>query len=314
MLATSGALPQADRDGEWAYETKWDGVRVISIIDDGRLRLLSRNDRDITVSYPELADLPAATHDHRVVLDGEVVAFGTNGLPSFARLQRRMHVTDPAEAARLSHTDPVTYLIFDLLHVDDHATLDFGYDDRRRLLEALQLDGPHWSVPAQLTGTGVELLQASREQGLEGLVAKRRNSRYRPGRRSPNWRKIKNFRTQEVVVGGWRPGNGRRADTIGSLLLGVADDDGLHYVGSVGTGFTERALTDLLTMLRPLQQPASPFVDDLPRGELRDARWVRPELVGEIAYGEWTPDARLRHPSWRGLRPEKDPSEVRREP
>lgn len=313
MLATPGELPPAERGDEWAYETKWDGVRAVMFIAEGQGRLMSRNDRDITVSYPELAELARAAREHALVLDGEIVAFGADGLPSFARLQRRMHVANPADAAALAASDPVSYIVFDLLHVDGHSTLDFSYDDRRRLLETLALDGPSWHTPAQFTGSGADLLQASKEQGLEGIVAKRRDSRYRPGRRSPDWRKIKNFRTQEVVVGGWRPGNGRRSDTIGSLLLGIPEADGLHYVGSVGTGFTERMLSQLLTTLRAQQRAKSPFVDEIPRADVRGALWVEACLVGEVAFGEWTPDGRLRHPAWRGLRPDKEPSQVRRE-
>lgn len=313
MLATPGELPPAERGAEWAYETKWDGVRAVMFIEAGQGRLMSRNDRDITVSYPELAELANAARQHELVLDGEIVAFGADGLPSFARLQRRMHVANPADAAGLAASDPVSYVVFDLLHVDGHSTLDFCYDDRRRLLETLELDGPNWHTPAQFTGSGADLLRASKEQGLEGIVAKRRDSRYRPGRRSPDWRKIKNFRTQEVVIGGWRPGNGRRSDTIGSLLLGIPEADGLHYVGSVGTGFTERMLSQLLTTLRARQRATSPFVDGIPRADLRGAHWAEADLVGEVAFGEWTPDGRLRHPAWRGLRPDKEPSQVRRE-
>lgn len=314
MLATAGELPSADRGAEWAYETKWDGVRAVTYIEGGQVRMMSRNDRDITVSYPELGELAkAAGGAHRLVVDGEIVAFGADGLPSFARLQRRMHVASPADAAALADSDPVRYVIFDLLHVDRHSTLDFCYDDRRRLLETLDLNGSSWHTPGQFAGSGAELLQASKEQGLEGIVAKRRESRYRPGRRSPDWRKIKNFRTQEVVIGGWRPGNGRRSDTIGSLLLGIPAADGLHYVGSVGTGFSQRMLDQLLGMLRGQQRATSPFVDEIPRADLRGALWAQATLVGEVAFGEWTPDGRLRHPSWRGLRPDKDVSQVRRE-
>lgn len=314
MLAVPGELPSGTQEEQWAFETKWDGARAVVFVDGGRPRALSRNDRDVTVSYPELRAMAASLGTTQVALDGELVAFGENGLPSFSRLQRRMHVTDPAQVRRLASTDPVVYVIFDLLHLDGRPTTQLPYLERRRLLESLQLNGDSWQTPRYFTGSGADLLAASKEQGLEGIVAKRLNSRYRPGHRSPEWRKIKNIRTQEVIVGGWRPGNGRRSGTIGSLLMGVPDDSGLRYVGSVGTGFSEATLSDLLARVERLGQDSSPFDGELPRADVRDARWIRPELVGEVTYAERTPDGRLRHPSWRGLRPDKAPSDVTAEP
>jgi bifunctional non-homologous end joining protein LigD len=157
------------------------------------------------------------------------------------------------------------------------------------------------------------VLEAAREQGLEGVVAKRRQSRYHPGRRSDEWLKVKHLQTQEVVIGGWKPGTGRREGMIGSLLLGLPGEQGLRYVGKVGTGFTEQALVDLGADLRGLEQQASPFSGTVPRADARDAHWVRPVVVGEVRFGEWTRDGRLRHPAWRGLRPDKAPQDVVRE-
>jgi bifunctional non-homologous end joining protein LigD len=255
MLAVAGELPGTAEDDRWAYEAKWDGCRALAFLDGGRVRLRSRNDLDVTISYPELQGLGARLGNRQAILDGEVVAFGTDGLPSFARLQRRMHVGRAGEAQRLSGTDPVRYLIFDVLHLDGSATIGLPYRQRRELLADLKLDDSSWQCPPYFAGNGAMVVQASRELGLEGVVAKRLDSTYRPGRRSPDWRKIKNVRSQEVVVLGWQPGNGRRAGTIGSVLVGVPGADGatgtaarngatadcaagLRYAGKVGTGFT----------------------------------------------------------------------------
>ncbi|MDQ1750394.1 MAG: bifunctional non-ous end joining protein LigD [Pseudonocardiales bacterium] len=313
MLAPAGELPPAEQDAEWAYETKWDGARAVVFVDGGRIRILSRNDLDVSASYPELRYLGEALGTTQVVLDGEIVAFGADGRPSFGRLQRRMHVTKAADVRRLSASDPVVYLIFDLLHLDGRPTLDLSYTDRRALLEGLELSGLSWQTPPYFTGRGADVLRASQENGLEGIVAKRRASRYQPGRRSPDWRKIKNVRAQEVIVAGWKPGKGRRSGTIGSLLLGIPEDRGLVYVGNVGTGFTDAMLDTLLAKLMPLSRKSSPFADELSRADSRDAKWVTPKLVGEVSFTEWTADGRLRHPSWRGLRPDKSPDEVVRE-
>jgi bifunctional non-homologous end joining protein LigD len=310
MLATPGALPV---DEGWGYEFKWDGVRAVGYVDGGRIRLMSRNDKDVTVSYPEVRALGEALSGHQAILDGELVAMDENGRPSFAALQPRMHVTDPAAVRRLSAATPVTYLVFDVLHLDGRSLLSAAYAERRQALEALQLSGPSWQTPPSFTGDGAAVFQASREQGLEGVVAKRLNSPYLPGRRSPTWVKAKHFRTQEVVLGGWQPGEGRRQGLIGSLLMGLPFDDGLRYVGHVGTGFTDRMLRDLERSLAPLRAAESPFVNKVPAPLARHAVWVRPELVGEVVFAEWTRDGRLRHPSWRGLRPDKDPAEVVRE-
>ena len=303
-------LPPADQDAAWGYEMKWDGVRAIGYVAGGRIRLLSRNDLDITASYPELRALGAALGTTQAVLDGEIVALDADGRASFRRLQQRMHVANPTQARRLSETVPVVYLIFDVLHLDGAPTVDLPYSRRRELLEGLGLRGRSWQVPPSFTGGGADVLQASREHGLEGVVAKRLDSRYRPGRRSPEWRKVKNVQTQEVVIGGWRPGQGRRAGMIGSLLIGVPGPEGLRFAGGVGTGFTERMLKDLARQLGPLERKTHPFAAGPPAAQTRDAHWVSPRLVGEVSYAEWTGDGRLRHPSWRGLRPDKSPADV----
>jgi bifunctional non-homologous end joining protein LigD len=314
MLAVPGPLPYARRDHEYGYELKWDGVRTVGYFGGGRPRLMSRNDRDVLVSYPELVELESAVGDQRMVLDGEIVALDAAGRPSFGQLQQRMHVADPKQAARLAATKPVNYLFFDLLFMDGRDLTELPYTARRELLEALELRAPRWDAPPYFEGGGRDALEVSRRQGLEGIVAKRLDSVYQPGRRSPDWIKVKIFRTQEVVVGGWKPGQGGRSRTFGSLLIGIPDQKGgLDYVGHVGTGFTERVLAALWARLRALEQAGSPFTSEVPAKDAKDAHWVRPELVGEVAFGEWTPDGRLRHPSWRGLRPDKDPGAVVRE-
>lgn len=308
MLATLGQLPKDDSN--WSYEMKWDGVRALAYIQDGRVRFTSRNDIDVTVSYPELHTLAEQLGEAQALLDGEIVSFDDAGRPSFKRLQQRMHVTSAATARHLAESDPAVYLIFDLLHLDGRDLFDVPYTHRRELLEGLELDADSWQTPPAFVGDGRHAVEASKQQHLEGVMAKRSNSRYLPGRRSPDWVKVKNFHTQEVVVGGWSPGKGRRAGTVGALLLGLPSEHGLRYIGQVGTGFTDAMLRDLAGQLHRLARKTSPFSPDVPRADARDAQWVSPKLVGEVAFGEWTGDGRLRHPSWRGLRPDKSPDEV----
>jgi bifunctional non-homologous end joining protein LigD len=313
MLAVPGELPPAAEDASWAYEMKWDGIRAVAYVRDGTVRLMSRNDLDITRSYPEVAATPPPLAGVEAVLDGELVTFDDRGRPSFARLQERMHVMDRAVARRLAERVPVVYLVFDVLHLGGRSLLRTPYGERRAELAGLDLGGSAWKMPPSFRGPGAEVLLASAENGLEGVVAKRLTSGYLPGRRSPDWRKVKHVRMQEVVIAGWRPGKGRREGGLGSLILGVHGPAGLEFAGGVGTGFTERMLADLAARLAPLARPAPPFARELPRAETRDAHWVEPCLVGEVVFTEWTPDGRLRHPSWRGLRADKDPGDVRRE-
>jgi bifunctional non-homologous end joining protein LigD len=303
MMATLSELPPAAQDDLWAYEVKWDGVRAVAYAEDGGLRLMSRTDRDITVRYPELHPLGAALAGMSVVLDGELVSLDADARPSFGRLQHRMHVTDDAEARGLVGRYPVTYMIFDVLVADGRSLLDRPYVERRTRLNDLDLAGPAWQTPPSWIGGGPDLVAATAAQGLEGVIAKRTSSTYRPGQRSKEWRKIKNLQTADILIGGWNPGEGRRAGTVGSLLMGLSTPDGLAYIGNVGTGFTDAVLRDLLRRLEPLSTPTSPFdAVPVPREFARRAHWVRPELGGEVAYAELGSDGRLRHPRWRGLR------------
>ena len=309
MLAEPGALPTND-DG-WSYEFKWDGLRAVLYVEGGRVRILTRNDHDVSDSYPELREIGERLGSTQAVLDGEIVALDDEGRPSFEALQRRMHVADSSRARRLADEVPVTFLAFDVLYVDGHLLLSATYDERRKVLAALSLDGPEVALPPAFDSAhGADVLHAARERGLEGVVAKRRDSPYRPGRRSGEWVKVKNFMTQEVVIGGYTEGRGRRNEGIGALLLGIPEGRTLRYVGKVGTGFTDEVLADLTRRLSKLRRTNSPFADPLPRAEQAAAHWVRPGLVGEVRFAEWTKAGRLRHPSWRGLRDDKKPAEV----
>jgi bifunctional non-homologous end joining protein LigD len=312
MLATAGELPPPEEDALWGYEFKWDGVRAVAAVRGGALGLTSRKGTDITVRYPEVGRLPDGLAGHDAVLDGEIVAMDENGRPDFGALQNRMHRTGP-EVGRMAAAMPVTYLVFDLLSWDGEDLLARPYAERRERLDALGLAGHRWVATPWFRGGGAGVRAASEENGLEGVVAKRLTSPYRPGLRSPDWRKVKNVRTQSVVVGGWRPGQGRRAGGVGSLLFGVPDDEGnLIYAGHVGTGFSDQDLKDLKRMFTA--RSTSPFHGTLPREVTRDAHWVEPELVGEVAYAVWTADGRLRHPSWKGIRDDLEPDDVVIEP
>ncbi|MGH2895349.1 MAG: DNA ligase D [Solirubrobacteraceae bacterium] len=311
MLAGTGDLPA--REERWSFEVKWDGVRAIAYIKPGRLRLESRNLNEITETYPEVRGILRDLGMREAVFDGEIVAFGDDGRPSFERLQRRINVSSASAVRRLSASTPVVYAIFDLLYLDGHSLMALPYGQRRARLDGLELGGPAWRVPAVHPGRGSALLQATEAQGLEGIVAKRLDSRYEPGRRTGAWVKIKHVRRQELVICGWLPGEGRRTDRIGALLMGYWTDDGrLRYAGRAGTGFTERTLSELARKLAPLRRADSPF-DDAPKLP-RNAAYVEPDLVAEIEFREWTSEGVMRAPSFKGLRTDKDAAEVVREP
>ncbi|CAA9315931.1 MAG: DNA_ligase_IV_Ku-like [uncultured Friedmanniella sp.] len=295
----------------WAFEMKWDGVRVLAYLADGRVELRSRRGRDDTAAYADVAAALTAVPASTAVLDGEVVVLDADGRPSFGLLQARINLTKAADIQRLSATHPAQLMLFDVLELDGQSLLDLAYDERRAVLEELVQPGPgsRLQVPPVFDGDLGAAMETSRVLGLEGVVAKRRSSRYAPGGRGDAWRKIKPAKTQEVVVGGWRPGQGRRAGGVGSLLMGVPAEDGLHYVGRVGSGLNDRQLDELQAALAPLARRDTPF-GDVPREDARDASWVEPVLVAEVTYGELTGPGRLRHPVWRGLRPDKSPDQV----
>ncbi len=309
-MAVPGVLPPAREDSLWAYEMKWDGVRAIGTIDGTVLTLRSRKGNDITSTYPELAQLGHAMGALDVVLDGEVVRLSPKGRPDFGALQNRMHVADPSRARKLAESAPVTYLIFDLLYAAGRPAIGLPYEQRRALLADVVPEGPRWQVTPWWAGGGADVLAASVEYQLEGILAKKLDSPYRPGQRSPLWRKIKNLQTQSAVIGGWLPGAGRRSGGIGSILLGIPEGDGLHFIGSVGTGLTDQMLDDLARTLHGHSRRRSPFNEAIPPTAGKKPHWVDPVHVAEVAYSEWGSAGRLRHPVWRGLRDDLEPEDV----
>jgi bifunctional non-homologous end joining protein LigD len=304
MAKLAEDVPPGD---QWAFEIKWDGVRAIGYSEPGRLRFESRNLNDISAQYPELRPLNRALSSHSAVLDGEIVAFDDEGRPSFERLQQRMHLTREADIKRRAAQFPVVYVIFDLLYLDGHSLMELPYEERRERLAELDLNGDHWRTPSYFDD-GEALLAASREQSLEGVVAKRRDCPYRPGSRSGGWLKIKHTTTEELVIGGWLSGEGRRRNRIGALLMGYWADGGFRYAGKVGTGFTEKELDRLAKALAPHRRDSSPFdgAHPIPKG----AQFVEPCLVAEIELRDWTSAGMVRAGSYKGLRADKDPAEV----
>ncbi|WP_433363206.1 non-homologous end-joining DNA ligase [Actinoplanes sp. CA-142083] len=300
MLATLGALPSG---GDWAYEYKWDGVRAVVYVDGDDVRILSRNERDVIAAYPDVAG--AIPRGGTLILDGEIVAPDAHGRPSFARLQRRMGVHDPS--ADLMKNTPLHYNVFDLLHEGKKSLVTAPYTERRARLEALE---GLQLTPSFLADTPDDVVAESRRLGLEGVIAKRLAAPYAPGRRSPDWIKAPFIRTQEVVILGFKEGEGRRAGTIGALLVGLYRGGELSFAGGVGTGFTDAALHALQAQLKPLIT-AEPAAGDVPRRDAKGAIWVEPSVVGEVEYRSFTDDGRLRHSSWRGLRPDRRPEEAK---
>ena len=323
MLAKNGHIPESDSD-EWAYEIKWDGIRAVGYADHGRWCMLSRRLEDVTARYPELSPIAEQLSDRAAILDGEVVALDEEGRPRFQRIQGRMGLTSPEMIRARVKQQPVDYVIFDLLHLDGRCVRDLPYARRRELLDELALEGTRWRTPRYRHGGGASLIEAARAQGLEGIVAKRCDSPYRAGRRSGEWIKERVWRTQEFVIGGYIPGEGRRANRVGSLLVGYYDKRAselgegeaqtLHFAGGVGSGLTEELIERLTRELRERERPTTPFEVGAPSGpKARLARWSEPELVCEVNWTEWTEEGTLRQPAFKGMRDDKDPSEVVRE-
>jgi bifunctional non-homologous end joining protein LigD len=323
MLAKPGPIPDADMY-EWAYEIKWDGVRVFGYADRGRWCMLSRRGEDVSARYPELGPIAEGLAQHRAILDGEVVALDEEGRPRFQLIQSRMGLTSAAAVKARMKEQPVDYVIFDLLHLDGRCVRELPYLERRELLDGLVLDGARWRTPSFRLSGGPDLLEAARRQGLEGIVAKRTDSPYRPGRRSGEWIKTRVWRRQEFVIGGYIPGEGRRDKRIGSLLvgyydkraseLGRGDQQVLHFAGGVGSGLNEKQIDFLTRELRERERPDSPFDVGRPTGpKARYAVWCDPDLVCEVSWTEWTNEGTLRQPAFKDMRDDKDPREVVRE-
>ena len=320
MLAKLSELPEHDAD--FAYELKWDGIRALAYIRNQTVHLESRNLLNITFRYPELHALGNSLSAQTAVLDGEIVALTENGIPSFEKLQERMGLMDGTSIRMRRSSAPVVYMIFDLLYLNGRSLLKETYKERRKLLEDLNLNTEFWKTPPSRTGDCACMLDFAREHRIEGVVAKRLDSQYEPGLRSGAWRKIKYADNQEFVIAGWSPGEGGRTGRIGALLLGYYDyteaqskkrgvQQQLQYAGKVGTGFSEATLDDLAALFAPLRQDTSPFSARHP--DHRHAIFVEPQYVAECSFYEWTRDGRLRHPVFKGLRPDKPALEVVRE-
>ncbi|MFC9759957.1 ATP-dependent DNA ligase [Streptomyces sp. NPDC056921] len=307
MLAMPGSLPPTVVEDRWAFEVKQDGQRALVYLPgDGTVLLRSRSGADITTVYPELTAL-GSVFGRPAILDGEIVAFDSEGRSDFELQQSRMGLSSAAKATRMAHLVPAHLVLFDVVHLNGHRLTGLLYTERRALLESLGLDGEHWLTPAAVVGHGEQALEMTRTAGLEGLVAKRLTSVYEPGVRSRSWIKIRHIRTADVIVGGWVPGRGRLTGLPGALLVGEAHEGGLRYVGSVGTGWSDTERTTLAALLKVAAIDECPF-DKAPG--VAGARWVLPRLVGEVRYTSRTRAGLLRHPSWHRLRPDLAPDDI----
>ena len=311
MMAT--LVDEPFDDERWIFEPKWDGIRALGFCEDETV-LLSRNQRDITAAYPELQRLHERLVCFDAVVDGEIVAM-EEGRPSFELLQQRMNLQDPKSIERATKTIPVTYLAFDLLYLDGKNVTRLPVEERRSMLEELVVPYDRVQVSSSVEGEGVALFEAAAAARLEGIVAKKLGSSYRPGKRSKDWLKVKTKREVELVVGGWTRGEGSRSRSFGALLVGAYEGSDLRYVGSVGTGYPEKILDELSGRLEQLEVDECPFAED-PTGErnrfgkvIKGPRWVRPELVARVEFRELTSGIRLRAPSFKGLRDDKPPED-----
>ncbi len=316
MKAGPGQLPAAN--GDWGYEIKWDGMRVVAHLhagdDQPTVRLQTGNGNDATVSFPELHGLEVLLDGFdSLILDGEVVAIDPDGLPSFPLLQQRMHVSDPTDARRRAVNVPVSYAIFDVLHINGQDTMRLPLRDRRQLLEQIVDDGEHWRITTMHTEDPAGLLATVTERGMEGLVAKQLSSLYQEGKRPAAWIKIKPRHRQEFVVGGWSEGRDGNTGNLGSLLIGYMDGDDLIHCGSVGSGLNDSSRREWLARVSEHELPAQPFVNHVDRKSGRTFHWTEPTYVVEVAFHNWETDGHLRHPVYLGLRTDKTPAEVVRE-
>jgi len=301
MMAEGGYQPFDDPG--WRFEPKLDGVRTLLYVDMDSTRLVSRRGRDQTAQYPELSSAHEYVTSVNAVLDGEIVAM-EEGRPSFELLQQRINLASPSDIERARRRIPVECFVFDLLYLDGRELTGLPLEERRELLESLIVPEHRLAPTLYVDGEGKPLADAARERGFEGVVAKRLGSRYQPGRRTSDWRKVKLLNRQDCVVLGWTPGTGSRGTTFGALLLGAYDKGKLRWIGQVGTGFTDRMLADLMGRLEPLVR-TDPPIDDPGLARVKGAKFVEPELVCEVEYLEMTSAGKLRAPSYKGLRTDK---------
>jgi bifunctional non-homologous end joining protein LigD len=312
MLADGGW--EAFDDPAWWFEPKLDGIRCVAELTTGETVLRTRTGRDATSQYPELHMVHELLDQVNAVIDGEIVSLDEAGRPSFEVLQQRMNLSGQRAIARAAKTTPVSLVVFDLLWLDGHDTTGLPLEQRRELLELITEQDHRLQITAHVAGDGEALARQARELGLEGVMAKRLGSAYTPGRRGPDWRKIKLMNTQDCVVLGWTPGKGGRAGSFGALLVGAIVDGELRWVGQVGSGFTERMLEDLMAQLEPLVRPEPP-IEDAGLAAVKGASFVHPELVCEVQYLEMTKSTRkMRAPSFRGMRPDVPPEDCVLEP
>ena len=304
MLASKGTyVPRGD---DWAHEVKWDGVRALTEVRDGRLRMYSRNGNDITIAWPELATSPL--RERGLVVDGEIIALNEHGVPDFRMLQDRMHLRNAHSARRLATSNPATYMVFDLLRLDGEDLTGLPWEQRRSRLDALGLDST-WQVPAAYDD-GVMLFEATKAQGLEGVVSKRRSSTYAFDRRTDSWLKLAHRLNDSYVVGGWRPQEGSAAGHLAAVLVGEMTADGLLYRGRVGSGIGPRASAQLTKLLAGRERDDNPFTDEVPKVDALGTQWVEPFLVVDIDSHATAKNQRLRQPSFRGVRADLDPEDL----
>ena len=303
MLATpTDVIPVGD---EWLHEVKWDGVRVLVDVSDGDVRMWSRNGNIVTAAWPDLSRPPLGSRD--LLVDGEIIALNDRGLPDFRVIQHRMHVRKATDAARLAERIPATLMVFDLLRLDGEDLSGRPLSERRKLLEGLDLADSPWQVPATYDD-GQTLWEATGQQGLEGVVSKRRRSRYRFGVRSKDWLKRAHRTRASYVIGGWRPQVGT-SDRLASVLVGQPTPEGLMYRGRVGSGITGATARLLQDRLAPLHRATSPFADEVPRVDALGTTWVEPVIVVDIDTHGSGHD-RLRQPSFQGVRSDLTPEDL----
>jgi bifunctional non-homologous end joining protein LigD len=310
MLAVLAAGLPSDQDN-YSFEFKWDGIRALTYWDGRKLSIRSRNDNEISHRYPELQALTDALEDRKVILDGEIVALDENDQPSFPLLQRRMHIEGKAIQHMVKQV-PIYYVIFDLLWIDGKSVMGRPWSQRRQMLEELTLAGPSWRVSPAMVGEGSAALKTALRHRLEGIVAKRIDSVYEAGRRSPTWKKIKLVMSQEFVVGGWSPQQGTTS-TIGALHVGYYDGRNpktFRYAGAIGTGYKAADLAMLSRKLKEISTSANPFADKLPRKQIH---FVDPKLVVEVEYRRWPANGLVQQAAYKGVRTDKRASQVVRE-